>query len=61
MYQVYVRQKRDTSGSHAEAREAGPSQAVPETEGTFSQRWRGKFVPAEHDDERYRVLAKRYL
>ncbi|MCP3958914.1 MAG: hypothetical protein GY719_13765 [bacterium] len=28
---------------------------------TFSQRWRGKFVPADRDDDRYRALAKRYL
>lgn len=28
---------------------------------TFSQRWRGRFEPAERDDERYRALAKRYL
>lgn len=27
---------------------------------SFSQRWRGKFLPAERDDERYRALAKRY-
>jgi hypothetical protein len=30
-------------------------------EGTFSQRWRGRFQPAERDDDRYRALAKRYL
>ncbi len=28
---------------------------------TFAQRWRGKFVAADRDDERYRALAKRYL
>lgn len=28
---------------------------------SFSQRWRGKFQPAERDDERYRQLAKKYL
>lgn len=27
---------------------------------SFAQRWRGKFVAAERDDERYRALAKRY-
>jgi post-segregation antitoxin (ccd killing protein) len=33
-----------------------------EPEGTtFSQRWRGKFQPAEREDERYQALAKRYL
>lgn len=36
---------------------------VKTTEGTeepFSARWRGKFAPAQRDDERYRALAKRY-
>lgn len=28
---------------------------------TFSQRWRGKFRPAGHDDERYKQLARKYL
>jgi post-segregation antitoxin (ccd killing protein) len=33
-----------------------------ETAGTsFSERWRGKFQPADKDDERYQALAKRYL
>ena len=32
-------------------------------EGTerFSARWRGRFVPAEREEERYRALAKKYL
>ena len=30
-------------------------------EGTFSSRWRGKFVPADRNDERYKALAKRSL
>ena len=32
-------------------------------EGTesFSGRWRGRFVPAEREDERYPALAKKYL
>jgi Family of unknown function (DUF6364) len=28
---------------------------------SFSRRWRGKFQPADQDDERYRNLAKRLL
>ncbi len=28
---------------------------------TFSEKWRGKFEPAERDDERYRALAQKYL
>lgn len=28
---------------------------------SFASRWRGKFVPAEHADERYIALAKKYL
>lgn len=28
---------------------------------SFSQRWRGKFQPAERDDERYQRLARKYL
>lgn len=27
---------------------------------TFARRWRGRFVAAERDDDRYRALAKRY-
>src|SRR4051794_36816060 len=30
-------------------------------EGSFSQRWRGQFKPADRDDERYSILAKRFL
>lgn len=30
-------------------------------EGSFSQRWRGQFQPADRDDERYRALANRFL
>jgi len=28
---------------------------------TFSTRWRGRFKPARRTDERYRLLAKKYL
>ena len=28
---------------------------------SFVDRWRGKFEPAERDDERYRALARKYL
>lgn len=28
---------------------------------TFSARWRGRFVPAARNDERYRALAEKYL
>lgn len=28
---------------------------------SFSQRWRGKFQPAQRDDERYKRLASKYL
>jgi len=28
---------------------------------TFSDRWRGKFRAASHNDERYKTLARRYL
>jgi hypothetical protein len=27
---------------------------------SFSTRWRGTLVPAEHDDERYRYLMRKY-
>lgn len=27
----------------------------------FVERWRGRFEPAGHDDERYRALAEKYL
>ena len=32
-----------------------------EARAPFSHRWRGAFVPADRDDERYRRLAKKYL
>ena len=32
-----------------------------EKTGSFAQRWRGKFRLSQHDDERYRRLAKKYL
>ncbi len=28
---------------------------------SFSSRWKGRFQPAEHEDERYRALAQKYL
>lgn len=28
---------------------------------SFSERWRGKFRPADRDDARYRALATKYL
>ena len=28
---------------------------------SFASKWRGRFVPAERDDERYRALAEKYL
>ncbi len=28
---------------------------------SFSQRWGGKFRPADRDDERYRALVNKYL
>jgi post-segregation antitoxin (ccd killing protein) len=34
------------------AREEAPS---------FSDRWRGRFVPAGKDDDRFRALAEKYL
>lgn len=32
-----------------------------EHDSTFSSRWRGKFVPSDHKDERYKALSKKYL
>ena len=31
------------------------------TGASFSNRWGGKFRPADRDDKRYRALAKKYL
>lgn len=28
---------------------------------SFSERWRGRFAPAQRDDERYQRLAEKYL
>lgn len=41
----------------ASMRQLGTEEHAP----TFSSRWRGKFTPAAHKDERYRALAKKYL
>lgn len=35
--------------------------STPPGEKTFSERWSGKFRPAERSDEKYRRLAKKYL
>ncbi len=65
MYQIYVRQKKVSAGDRpAHLRGRGQStspEAVSEGGSTFPHRWRGKFVPADRDDERYKALAKRYL
>jgi Family of unknown function (DUF6364) len=34
---------------------------VTSDQGTFSQRWRGRFEPAGRDDERYKALSAKYL
>ena len=31
------------------------------SEVSFVERWRGRFEPADRDDERYRALAEKYL
>ena len=35
--------------------------ATSERKGSFAERWRGKFLPAERDDDRYSYLEKKYL
>lgn len=37
-------------------REMGADEAA-----SFSHRWRGKFLPSDRDDERYRTLAEKYM
>ncbi len=63
MYRIYVHQKAATGKQPATTRDREEPSAlagVPDGE-TFSQRWRGKFMPAVRGDERYRALAKKYL
>ncbi len=63
MYRIYVHQKLATARrfATAEERQEDPVPAgAPEGE-TFAQRWRGKFEPADRDDELYKALAKKYL
>lgn len=36
-------------------------EATRENEQSFSDRWRGRFVPATDDDPRRRALAEKYL
>ncbi len=40
---------------------AGESDALAKQGVTFSEKWRGRFEPAERDDERYKALARKYL
>ena len=63
MYRVYVHQKLATGRRRATVRERHETPVpagAPEGE-TFAQRWRGRFEPAERDDELYKALAKKYL
>ncbi len=60
MYRIYVHQKAVTGKQPAPMRgreEPSVLAGVPEGE-TFSQRWRGRFVPAARSAERYKALAK---
>ncbi len=63
MYRIYVHQKTATGKKLATAGGREETAAPAEIPGgeTFSQRWQGKFVPADRDDERYEALAKKYL
>jgi antitoxin component of RelBE/YafQ-DinJ toxin-antitoxin module len=36
-------------------------QQAPPSDLPFSARWRGRFRPADRADERYRILARKYL
>lgn len=63
MYRIYVHQKLASASRLAatqERQEIPVPSGAPEGE-TFAQRWRGKFEPAERDDELYAALAKKYL
>lgn len=65
IYQIHVRQGRAAKQGRPEDGQIRAEIKLPETVSeagaTFSQRWRGKFVPADRGGERYRALAKRYL
>ncbi len=37
------------------------AETAAEEKVTFSEKWRGKFEPADRDDERYKALARRHL
>ncbi len=41
--------------------EAGLRDLATAEAGSFSERWRGEFRPAEREDARYEALAKKYL
>ena len=63
MYRIYVHQKAAAGKQPATIRgreEPSALAGVPQGK-TFSQRWRGRFVPAARGDERYEALAKNYL
>ena len=36
-------------------------QMSEEVEGSFVDRWRGRFKPSARDDDRFRALAEKYL
>ena len=41
--------------------EAGLRDLAVDEAGSFSQRWRGQFCPAEGEGVRYKALAEKYL
>lgn len=63
--ELILRAKRFAHGrgiSLSQLVETSLRSAATESEGSsFSERWRGKFQPADRQDERYRALAKQYL
>jgi hypothetical protein len=53
----YARAQGRSLSSLIEDALRGMAEAEP---GSFVERWQGKFVPADKDDERYRALMKKY-
>lgn len=73
MYQIYVREKVASGSQEGEEGQARRRESAEQRDGlpsgetrsgkesTFARRWRGKFVAADREDERYKALARRYL
>ncbi len=58
---TYRRYARSRGTSLSQLVEDGLRQAIAERDAGFAQRWRGRFRAADGEDDRFALLAKKYL